>query len=188
MKKLMKKLILIFLLTACCSYGQVFTDTTEVWLGSKKIQGSDLIYNTSGATLRIWDIDSINKAQEKQFLNAQKHDLSVILGEYLKIKSKKIVGYTFIELENISKNATSSIGRSVYFESEKQYAPPNETVWIYNEFEDRLKAIEYLKDVKQANAIIHNLRIDKIIRVEPIYVDKEKTLGGFYEWLSKQLK
>lgn len=110
----MKKVILILMMIPLLSFSQIyndrgagiidtttvrgqtllFTDTTEVWFGGKKIQGSDLIY--SGTEIRLLDMDSINRQIEKQFWKAQKHDLSVIIGEYLKEETpeeKTLIGF-----------------------------------------------------------------------------------------------
>jgi len=108
----MKKSLIILLFISINSFSQVFTDSTEVWFGGEKIKGSDLIY--SGTEIRLLDMDSINKQLEKRFWEAQKHDLSVILGEYLEVKSKKIVGYNFISWESINENSAFSLMCSVY--------------------------------------------------------------------------
>lgn len=97
----MKKAILILMLLPIFSYGQLYNDRGDGIIDTTTVRGNTLLYTDStlvytGTEIRLLDMDSINKQLEKQFWQAQKHDLGVIIGEYLKEETpeeKTLIGF-----------------------------------------------------------------------------------------------
>lgn len=189
----MKTFILISLISIL-SYGQV--DTTTI---SGSINIKYLTSWTSDSLIISWTSDSLgtpflastfkfpsSEELEEQYWDREKEKLSTIIGKYLKVKSKRIIGYNLITWRSVNSNYSSSVSTGIYFESEKQYAPLGNNYWIRTEFFNREDVILDFKNVKYAKSIVYNLDLKEILDVEPIYIDNEKSIEGFYNWLLKE--
>ena len=166
------KILLIALLISTLGNSQVEIDTSLTF-----VEENMILSPQAAEALSIRFSPEID--YEKQFWDNEKEKLSHLLKEYLEVKEKRIVGYSFIE--PYDENSASI--QQAYFTNEKKYAPVYNTLWIHGSFFSRKEALEDLKIPSYAKNIIRDITIN-YTEVEAIYIEKEKTLTGFYKWLT----